>query len=232
MKIINNLSKKQRKERSGSMLICPSILSVKKEEYPRVINLLEKIKVSMLHLDVMDGVFVPNTNYNSNEVEKIKKQTSLILDTHLMISDVDSKIDEYILTKSDYITFHYEAAKSPKDVIEKIKKAGLKAGISIKPNTPVEVLDAYLEDLDLVLIMSVEPGFGGQKFIESITSKIEYLDLIRSKIPNKFIIEVDGGINPDTLKIVKNHGADAVVVGSYLMNKEDVEKTYKELASI
>ena len=214
------------------MLICPSILSVKKEDYPRVIKLLEKINVSMLHLDVMDGVFVPNTTYNSEEVEKIKKQTSLIIDTHLMVSDVDNKIDEYISTKSDYITFHYEAAKSPREIINKIKNAGLKAGISIKPNTPVEVLDSYLEDIDLVLIMSVEPGFGGQKFIEGVTTKIEYLDLVRSKISNKFIIEVDGGINPDTLKNVKDSGADAVVVGSYLMNKEDVEKTYKELANI
>lgn len=214
------------------MLICPSILSVKKEDYPSTIKMLERVNVSMLHLDVMDGIFVPNTTYNANEVEKIKKQTSLIVDTHLMISDVDHKIDEYILTKSDYITFHYEACNNHKAVIEKIKKAGLKAGISIKPNTPVEVLDMYLEDLDLVLIMSVEPGFGGQKFIDGITSKIEYLNIIRNKISNKFIIEVDGGINPNTLKVVKNAGANAVVVGSYLMNQPDVEKTYKELSNI
>lgn len=214
------------------MYICPSILSVKKEDYEVVIKKLEDIKVSMLHLDVMDGIFVPNTTYNASEVEKIKKQTSLIIDTHLMISDVDNKIDDYILTKSDYITFHFEASMNPSFVIDKIKKAGLKAGISIKPNTPVEVLDMYLDDIDLVLIMSVEPGFGGQKFIESVTSKIEYLNTIRNKISNKFIIEVDGGINPDTLKIVKEKGATAVVVGSYLMNQSDIEKTYKELINI
>ena len=220
------------KERSGKMNISPSILSVKKEEYPSVIKQLEKLEVAMLHLDVMDGKFVPNTTYDAKEVEKIKKQTSLIVDTHLMICDPDILIDEYIATKSDYITFHYEACSDITKTINKVKKAGLKVGISIKPNTPVEVLDRFLEEIDLVLIMSVEPGFGGQKFMDLVLPKIEYLNLVRNKISNKFIIEVDGGINLDTALLTKKAGADFVVVGTYLMNSNNLEETYKELKAI
>lgn len=232
MKITNNLSTKYVKERSGKMNISPSILSVKKEDYPKVIKELETLKVAMLHLDVMDGKFVPNTTYDAKEVEKIKKQTSLIVDTHLMICDPDTLIDEYIATKSDYITFHYEACHDIVKTIKKVKDAGLKVGISIKPNTPVEVLDRYLEDIDLVLIMSVEPGFGGQKFMESSLQKIEYLNIVRNKLSNKFIIEVDGGININTAPLTKQAGADFVVVGTYLMNSENIEVTYKELKAI
>ncbi len=216
------------------MLISPSILSVDKNKYNEVIKLLESLKVPMLHLDVMDGKFVPNTTYDAKEVEKIKKQTSLIIDTHLMIETPEKYINDYILTKSDYITFHIEASKDPSYIISEIKKAGLKAGISVKPNTPVEFIERYLDDIDLVLVMSVEPGFGGQKFISDILPKIEYLNIIRNKIAGKFIIEVDGGINPDTALLAKEAGSDYVVVGSYLMkgSEEEIITKYKGLTNI
>lgn len=215
------------------MYICPSILSVKKEDYEVVIKKLEDINVSMLHLDVMDGIFVPNATYNASEVEKIKKQTSLIIDTHLMISDVDNKIDDYILTKSDYITFHFEASMNPSFVIDKIKKAGLKVGISIKPNTPVEVLDMYLDDIDLVLIMSVEPGFGGQKFMESSLDKIKYLDELRNKNDEyNYLIEVDGGINLNNVEMVRNAGCNVVVMGTALINSTDKKNVIDKVDSL
>lgn len=214
------------------MLISPSILSVKKEDYLKVFKTFTDNGVTMIHLDVMDGKFVPNTTYDANEVEKINKQTNAILDTHLMINTPETEIMSYILAGSDIITFHYEACKNIKETIKLIKDHGVKCGISVKPNTNINVLDPYLKDLDLVLVMSVEPGFGGQKFMPSALDKIKYLKDIKDKHNFHYLIEVDGGINIVTAKLVKDAGCDVIVVGTYLMNSENFHECYEELKRI
>lgn len=214
------------------MLISPSILSVKKEDYLKVFKTFTDNGVTMIHLDVMDGKFVPNTTYDANEVEKINKQTNTILDTHLMINTPETEIMSYILAGSDIITFHYEACKNIKETIKLIKDHGVKCGISVKPNTNINVLDPYLKDLDLVLVMSVEPGFGGQKFMPSALDKIKYLKDIKDKHNFHYLIEVDGGINIVTAKLVKDAGCDVIVVGTYLMNSENFHECYEELKKI
>ena len=180
----------------------------------------------------MDGKFVLNTTYDANEVEKINKQTNAILDTHLMINTPETEIMSYILAGSDIITFHYEACKNIKETIKLIKDHGIKCGISVKPNTNINVLDPYLKDLDLVLVMSVEPGFGGQKFMPSALDKIKYLKDIKDKHNFHYLIEVDGGINVVTAKLVKDAGCDVIVVGTYLMNSENFHECYEELKRI
>lgn len=214
------------------MLISPSILSVKKEDYLKVFKTFTDNGVTMIHLDVMDGKFVLNTTYDANEVEKINKQTNAILDTHLMINTPETEIMSYILAGSDIITFHYEACKNIKETIKLIKDHGIKCGISVKPNTNINVLDPYLKDLDLVLVMSVEPGFGGQKFMPIALDKIKYLKDIKDKHNFHYLIEVDGGINVNTAKLVKDAGCDVIVVGTYLMNSENFHECYEELKKI
>ena len=214
------------------MLISPSILSVKKEDYLKVFKTFTDNGITMIHLDVMDGKFVLNTTYDANEVEKINKQTNAILDTHLMINTPETEIMSYILAGSDIITFHYEACKNIKETIKLIKDHGIKCGISVKPNTNINVLDPYLKDLDLVLVMSVEPGFGGQKFMPSALDKIKYLKDIKDKHNFHYLIEVDGGINVNTAKLVKDAGCDVIVVGTYLMNSEKFHECYEELKRI
>lgn len=214
------------------MLISPSILSVKKEDYLKVFKTFTDNGITMIHLDVMDGKFVPNTTYDANEVEKINKQTNAILDTHLMINTPETEIMSYILAGSDIITFHYEACKNIKETIKLIKDHGIKCGISVKPNTNINVLDPYLKDLDLVLVMSVEPGFGGQKFMPIALDKIKYLKDIKDKHNFHYLIEVDGGINVNTAKLVKDAGCDVIVVGTYLMNSENFHECYEELKKI
>lgn len=213
------------------MKVAPSILSVINNNLEEKIHLLEHIGVTYLHLDVMDNIFVCNYTFDYNLVEKIKNNTSLIVDTHLMIEEPLNTIDKYINTKSDYLCFHIEATKNPKELILKIKKAGLKVGISIKPNTKVEELLPYLNDLDLVLVMSVEPGFGGQKFMPLSIDKVKWLDAFRKENNLKYLIEVDGGVNLDNARLLKQVGCDIIVVGTFLFNN-DIEKTFKELEQI
>lgn len=149
-----------------------------------------------------------------------------------MISSPEMYVLDYISAGSTFVTFHYEATSDVMSTINLIKNNNTKVGISIKPNTPVEVLDMYLPFIDLVLVMSVEPGKGGQTFMESSLDKIKYLNEQRINNKYSYIIEVDGGINDKTIKLVKEAGCDVVVVGSYLMNSSDIDKTYKELSKI
>lgn len=211
------------------MKIAPSILSVKIEEYPKVIKELENLDISYLHLDIMDGKFVPNSTYDAEEVKNIRKMTSMFLDTHLMIENPENYINSYINAGSDSITFHFEATTNVKKIIKMIKDKNLKCGISIKPKTNVDVLLPYLSEIDMVLVMSVEPGFGGQKFMDSALNKIKQLANLRMTNHYSYLIEVDGGINNETSKICKNAGADIIVVGTYLMNSNNKKETIKEL---
>ena len=211
------------------MKIAPSILSVKIEEYPKVIKELENLDISYLHLDIMDGKFVPNSTYDAEEVKNIRKMTSMFLDTHLMIENPENYINSYINAGSYSITFHFEATTNVKKIIKMIKDKNLKCGISIKPKTNVDVLLPYLSEIDMVLVMSVEPGFGGQKFMDSALNKIKQLVNLRMTNHYSYLIEVDGGINNETSKLCKNAGADIIVVGTYLMNSNNKKETIKEL---
>lgn len=232
MKITNNLLKKYVKERSGKMLVAPSILSVPHNKLNDTLIYLEKLEVPYLHLDVMDGIFVPNKTYDASHVKEIRNTTNLILDTHLMISQPELYIDDYIRAGSDIITFHLEATSDALSLIRKIKKHNIKCGISIKPDTMVEEIVPYLKDIDVILIMSVEPGFGGQKFMPKSLEKISYLSNLKKKYNYNYIIEVDGGINEETAKLTKKVGCDVIVVGTYLMNSLNIKETYEELKKI
>jgi len=211
------------------MNIAPSILSVKKEEYPKKIKELEAQNIKYLHLDVMDGVFVPNTTYNALEIKKIRSYTNMCLDVHLMITDPLNTALSYIDAGADIITFHIEAEPKPKELINLIHKYNKLVGISIKPKTGVSEILPYLPFVDVVLVMSVEPGFGGQSFIDSSLDKIKELDELRRLNNYHYLIEVDGGINAKTLPLCKREGADIFVVGTFLMNSQNLASTLEEL---
>lgn len=196
------------------MEISLSILNI---DYNYMEEELKKYKeeIKYLHLDIMDGHFVPNISFGPSIVKSIHKENEFIYDTHLMISDPMKYIQDFVDAGSDYITFHLEAVNNVNEVIEYIHSLGVKVGLSIKPNTKVEELLPYLSKLDLVLIMSVEPGFGGQKFMESSIEKVSKLRKWKEEKGYFYLISIDGGINDETIQRVKPY-LDWAVVGSYI----------------
>lgn len=207
------------------MIISPSILSADFADLKKDIKLVEPY-APWIHIDVMDGHFVPNISIGVPVVKSLRKATNLFLDTHLMIENPEKYIDAFIDAGSDLITFHFEAAgKKTPEIIEKIKKRGKKAGLSIKPKTSVDEIKDYIDICDLILIMTVEPGFGGQKFMPDCAQKIKHVKEI-SKNPN-LIIQIDGGINDVTGKICSNLGANSLVAGSYIFSAIRDEKSVK-----
>lgn len=185
-----------------------------------------------LHFDVMDGHFVSNLSFGSLVLKSLKKHTQLFIDVHLMVTNPIDYIDPFVEAGADLIVFHYEACESAlqiNELIHKIHQCGILAGISIKPNTAVDVLMPYLNKLDVVLIMSVEPGKGGQSFIESSLNKIKVLKAMRDQTMSTCLIEVDGGINATTAKQCKEVGCDVVVAGSSIFNADDYAKAIKDL---
>lgn len=190
---------------------------------------LKENNVDMLHFDVMDGQFVNNISFGLPVLEKISKYADIFLDVHLMIKSPLDYIDAFAKAGSNMITFHVESDSDPDETISAIKKAGVKAGISVKPGTPVEEIYRFLDRVDMVLIMTVEPGFGGQGFIPETASKIETL---RKYITEKNLdvdIQVDGGINNKTIDIVRKAGANVFVSGSYLFNSPSMAEAVKSL---
>ncbi len=190
------------------------------------------VGIKYLHFDVMDGHFVPNISFGVPVLDSIKHNFGLINDVHLMISDPLKYVEDFVKAGADIITFHYEALKSyeeRKEVITKIKSFNVKVGMSIKPKTDVKVLLPFLKDLDLILVMSVEPGFGGQKFMESALDKIKFLSLEKEKNGLKYLIEVDGGINNQTFKKCSDFGVDICVIGSYLYKSKNMKESYELL---
>ena len=213
------------------MILAPSILTVKEEERNSVLNELANLGIIYLHLDIMDGKFVPNTTPGVGLLKKINN-FNFVFDTHLMVEDPLNYIDKFYKAGSDIITFHYEAVKEVLPLIKKIHSLGIKCGVSIKPATNPEVLLPYLKELDQILIMSVEPGFGGQKFMESSLDKIKYLKEQKELNNYKYIIEVDGGINQSTAALVKKAGCEAVVAGTYLFKSDNFTNAVKGLKEI
>lgn len=201
------------------MIIAPSILAANFGNLQESIAKVEDAK--WLHVDVMDGHFVPNISIGPIVVKGIRPYTTQILDTHLMISEPLKYAAEFVKAGSDRITFHYEAVNDPIRVATEIKKLGVPVGISIKPKTDVKTLLTVLEHVDLVLVMSVEPGFGGQEFMPEAVEKIKELSTLKKVIENNYLIEVDGGINEETGKLCKDAGVDILVAGSYIFKSND-----------
>lgn len=202
------------------MKISASILSIK-ENIKENINILTKTDIDYIHLDVMDGKFVNNKTFPIEEVKEFINYEKK-LDVHFMVSDVKKYIDDFKCLNPEYITFHYETNCDIMDLISYIKSLNIKVGLSICPDTNVEVLDKYLPYIDLILIMSVTPGAGGQKFMENSINKIKYLKEKRKN--NNYLISVDGGINDETIKLVES---DIAVVGSFITNgnyQENIKK--------
>ena len=208
------------------VIISPSILSADFANLDKDIKRVETAGAEWLHIDVMDGHFVPNITIGVPVVKSLRKVTNLVLDVHLMIENPEKYIEPFVKAGADIITFHYEATNAAEELIEKIHSYGIKAGISIKPNTPTESIYPYLNIVDMVLVMTVEPGFGGQGFIHECAAKIP---LIRERAPKELIIQVDGGINNVTSKICTSLGTNCLVAGSYIFNSEDIDSAVKSL---
>lgn len=207
------------------MKIAASFLDIKEPKCEELTK-LDSLDVNYIHLDVMDGIFVENKTYTYEEFYDITRLTTKPKDVHLMVSDVKKYIDEFSNIKPEFITFHYEAVSEVSSVINYIKELGIKVGMSIKPSTDVTEIAKYLPYLDLILVMSVEPGRGGQTFIEESTKKIDQLYNLRDKENYNYLIEVDGGINDTTIK--KCYKADICVVGSFI-TKQDYSEAIRKL---
>lgn len=203
------------------MIVSPSILSMDFSKTEEEINKLNQTDAEFIHLDVMDGHFVSNKTFDEQFIKTIK--SNKIFDVHLMIKEPLKELHKYV-PYTKYLTFHYEA-ETKEDILEYLKnqKDDCLIGLSIKPGTDVHVLDEFLPYLDLVLVMSVEPGKGGQKFMNSALSKIEYLVSEKKKKGYKYLVEVDGGINEQTAKLVKGVGCEVVVAGSYVFSSSDYQ---------
>ena len=208
------------------MKISASFLSIK-EDIQNKIKKLDDSNIDYIHLDIMDNIFVPNITFNFNEMNELLKDTKHMKDVHLMVKDVKSYINDYKNLNPEFITFHLEAVDNVKEIIDYIKSFNIKVGISIKPNTKVEELLEYLPLIDLVLVMSVEPGFGGQKFMANSIEKLEKLYDIKKENNYHYLIEVDGGINSDNVKFLNK--ADILVVGSYITNNDNYEEAINNL---
>lgn len=209
--------------------IAPSILSADFLKLAEEVKAAEAAGVDMLHIDVMDGHFVPNITIGPFIVEAIKKATTLPLDVHLMIDEPDRYLKDFIHAGADYITVHAEAALHLHRTVQWIKDTGIKAGVSLNPSTPVWSLEHILSDTDMVLLMSVNPGFGGQEFIPQIFDKIHQLKGIIKERGLETLIEVDGGIKCGNAKKVADAGADVLVMGSAFFHSKDYKKLVKDL---
>ena len=211
------------------MLVAPSILSADFGNLEQEIKAICEAGCDLVHVDVMDGHFVPNLTIGPVVVEPVSKVSSKPLDIHLMVENNNFFVDLFAPLKPKYLSFHIESEKHPHRLIQKIRSLGISPAITLNPHTKVEDLEYLLEDLDMVLLMSVNPGFGGQKFIPSVIEKVKKLkELIKKKNPN-CLIEVDGGVSDKNIKELKDAGVDVVVAGSFVFGSGDYKKAIDSL---
>ena len=211
------------------IIIAPSILSGDFANFAESVRQVESAGADWIHCDVMDGHFVPNITFGANTVKALRKYTGLPLDVHLMISNPADHIDSFCDAGASWLTIHYEAHANPKELLEKIRAQGVKAGLSIKPATRPEKIFDLLSYCDIVLVMTVEPGFGGQSFMYDMLDKIRKLKSKIDELGLDVHIEVDGGINQITAKEVISAGANVLVAGETVFKAVDMKKTIREL---
>lgn len=196
------------------------------------IEMINNSQADWFHLDVMDGMFVPNISFGPMIIGQMAKKATKTMDTHLMIEDPDRYILDFKNAGTDYLTVHYEACRHLHRSVQAIKKEGLKAGVSLNPHTPISVLEDIISDVDLVLIMSVNPGFGGQKFIENSYAKIEKLNNLISQKNSQALIEVDGGVNLENAPKLVAAGADVLVAGNAIFKAENPTETIRKMKNL
>tara|TARA_B100001123_G_C15188415_1_gene978264 strand:- start:257 stop:922 length:666 start_codon:yes stop_codon:yes gene_type:complete len=216
-------------QKNEGVIIAPSILSADFSRLGDEVQAVEQAGADWIHVDVMDGHFVPNITIGPAVVESIRKVTKLPLDVHLMIDNADNYIADFISAGSDIITVHVEACLHLNRTVQLIKEHDILAGVVLNPATPLSSLEEILHEINLVLLMSVNPGFGGQKFIPSMLDKIQNLNEIMSHYENTIALEVDGGINPENAGEIVAAGASVLVAGSAVFNSKDYKKAIKSL---
>ena len=216
--------------------LCPSILSADFNRLGEQIKILENEGVKILHIDVMDGDFVPSISFGMPVIKSIRKESKMFFDVHLMVTEPERYIRDFVECGSDSITVHAEACEDLERTIELIRAAGVKVGVSIKPATPVNDISHLLDEVDMVLVMTVQPGFGGQKYLEECTEKIKELRELIDAEGLDTQIQVDGGINEETLSTVMEAGANLIVAGSYAFREDlaesvqDIQKKMEEIS--
>jgi ribulose-phosphate 3-epimerase len=213
-------------------LIAPSLLSADFSHLAKAVEEVERGGIDWHHVDVMDNHFVPNLAFSPDIQSFLKSLTNKTIDTHLMMTHPKSLVESFVKAGSDIITIHVECKEDVGETLQYIKSFSIKNGISLKPNTQVEALTPYLKDVDLVLVMTVEPGFGGQSFMNEMVKKISWLNDYRKDNGCDFCIEVDGGINVDTGKLCVEAGADVLVAGSYIYKAENISGNIQSLRDL
>ncbi|GJM61323.1 ribulose-phosphate 3-epimerase [Persicobacter diffluens] len=212
-----------------STIVSPSLLAADFANLQRDVELVNESAAEWVHIDVMDGMFVPNISFGVPVCEAINRHAKVFQDVHLMIEEPGKYVEAFRKAGADLITVHYEACRHLHRDIQLIHSTGAKAGVALNPHTPVAVLEEVIEDLDLVLLMSVNPGFGGQKLIPGIYNKVQRLKELIEKKNSKALIEVDGGVNADSAPKLVEAGVDVLVAGSYVFGSEDPKATIQQL---
>jgi ribulose-phosphate 3-epimerase len=215
-----------------STIVAPSLLAADFLHLKRDIEMLNKSEAEWIHLDIMDGLFVPNISFGFPVINQLKEVTDKILDVHLMIVSPEKFTDEIAAAGATYMNVHYEACPHLHRVVQEIRKKGMKPAVTLNPHTPISLLEEILPELEMVLLMSVNPGFGGQQFIEATVRKVAQLREMITRRNSPALIQVDGGVNLETGRRLVDAGADVLVAGSFVFSSENPEETIRQLRAL